>query len=298
MIWLLLKLSAPLLFGYAFYRIQLLIIYPSYMPEGSRNKSMIWTPSQLGLNGKEIAIMTRDGVKLQAYHITGSEKVVVLWFHGNAGNMGHRLPIIKELQQGCKCHFLIFDYRGYGASEGTPYENGLKIDSESIYLYAKETFKGYKIVLAGQSLGGAAAIHVATTYKDIDGMILENTFTSLPDVIPHILPSLSLFKLLCVQRWNSLSIIHKINSDIPILFMSSGLDEIIPKLHMQLLYQKIANTSLVTVQEGLYDGTKWHKSSMTITSKHRFHYFPQGTHNELPMNPKFFSSWSDFLKSI
>jgi fermentation-respiration switch protein FrsA (DUF1100 family) len=110
-------------------------------------------------------------------------------FHGNAGNIGHRIPIAKILQEVLGCNVLMLEYRGYGLSTGVPDENGLKIDAQTglDYLRQRAETKNSKIVIYGQSIGGAVAIHLVATNQDkgdIRGLILENTFLSIRKLIP------------------------------------------------------------------------------------------------------------------
>lgn len=112
-----------------------------------------------------------------------------MMFHGNAGNIGHRVPIAKVLEENLGCNVLMLEYRGYGMSSGTPNENGLMIDAQTGLDWIrndKET-KGNKIVIYGQSLGGAVAIQLVERNQkagDVAGLILENTFTSIRKMIP------------------------------------------------------------------------------------------------------------------
>ena len=111
-------------------------------------------------------------------------------FHGNAGNIGHRVPIARALQESLGCNVLMLEYRGYGLSTGTPDENGLMIDAQTglDWIRNREETKDTKIVVYGQSLGGAVSIKlVAQNQKagDIAGLILENTFTSIRKLIPR-----------------------------------------------------------------------------------------------------------------
>ena len=111
-------------------------------------------------------------------------------FHGNAGNIGHRVPIAKILEENSGCSVLMLEYRGYGMSTGVPDEEGLMIDAQTglDWLRNNESTKRNKIIIYGQSIGGAVAIQlVAKNQKDGDivGLILENTFTSLRKLIPR-----------------------------------------------------------------------------------------------------------------
>lgn len=111
-------------------------------------------------------------------------------FHGNAGNIGYRLPIGKILAEDIGCNVLMLQYRGYGLSTGTPNEKGINIDAQTGLDYIRERaeLRGTRIILYGQSLGGAVSIALAAKNlrdKDIAGIILENTFTSIRKMIPR-----------------------------------------------------------------------------------------------------------------
>jgi fermentation-respiration switch protein FrsA (DUF1100 family) len=111
-------------------------------------------------------------------------------FHGNAGNIGHRLPIAKILANDMYCNVLMLQYRGYGLSTGNPNEKGIAIDSQTglDYIRSREDLKKTKIIIYGQSLGGAVSIGLAVKNKDrgdIAGLILENTFLSIKKMIPR-----------------------------------------------------------------------------------------------------------------
>jgi len=111
-------------------------------------------------------------------------------FHGNAGNIGYRLPIAKILENELRCNILMLQYRGYGLSSGNPNEKGLMIDAQTglDYIRQRQELRNTKIVVYGQSIGGAVSVGlVARNQKhgDIAGVILENTFTSLKKLIPR-----------------------------------------------------------------------------------------------------------------
>ena len=136
----------------------------------------------------------------------------IVYFHENAGNIGNRLYAIEVLYFELEVNVLIVGYRGYGHSQGTPSESGLEIDAEAIWNYALEhkEINNAKLFLLGKSIGGAVAIHLADTIKSQAvqpcGLILENTFTSIGEMVDHIFPLLAHFKHL-IQRifWPSLN---------------------------------------------------------------------------------------------
>lgn len=111
-------------------------------------------------------------------------------FHGNAGNIGHRVPIAKVLDEQLGCTVLMLEYRGYGLSTGTPDEEGLRVDAQTglDYLRQREETRDSKIVVYGQSLGGAVAVWLVARGQgggDVKGVVLENTFTSVRKLIPR-----------------------------------------------------------------------------------------------------------------
>lgn len=168
-------------------------------------------------------------------------------FHGNAGNIGHRVPIAKVLEEHIGCNVLMLEYRGYGLSTGTPNEKGIMIDAQTAldYLRQQKETKGGKIIVYGQSIGGACAIQLVAKNQeagDVVGLILENTFTSMRKLIPRYVDTESLSQCLtaasalppakylaglCHQLWLSEEVLPRI-TQLPILFMSGLKDEIVP----------------------------------------------------------------------
>ena len=104
-----------------------IIFHPSPYPEG------YWNPTSLGVPVQDIYFASEDGVKLHAWFIPSPNAVAtLLWFHGNAGNLSHRLDNIQRLKR-LNLNIFIFDYRGYGRSEGVPNEEGIYKDSRAAY---------------------------------------------------------------------------------------------------------------------------------------------------------------------
>lgn len=170
------------------------LIYPRAMPPDARTN--VPKPSQFGLtNFEDLLIPTPDGESLSCFLIKPSNRnfarnVTILMFHGNAGNIGHRVPIAKILTEELGCNILMLQYRGYGLSTGTPNEKGITIDAQTglEYIRQRADLRDSKIVIYGQSLGGAVGIGLAANnYQsgDIAGIILENTFTSIRKMIPR-----------------------------------------------------------------------------------------------------------------
>jgi fermentation-respiration switch protein FrsA (DUF1100 family) len=182
-------------------------------------------PKRLGLSYRDIWLTTKDQTRIHGWLIgDGNEKPVVLFFHGNAGNISHRLDRIKRLEE-LPLRFLLLDYRGYGQSEGKPTEEGLYEDALAAYefLIEEEGLSSDQIILFGESLGGAVAIDLASK-KDVAGIILEATFTTLRELANEIFPVLP--TALVSDQYTSILKVPKI--DTPILFVHGTRDEIVP----------------------------------------------------------------------
>ncbi|CAF9926139.1 MAG: Alpha/beta hydrolase domain-containing protein 13 [Heterodermia speciosa] len=171
------------------------LIYPRNLPPGARTDEGVQRPSAFGISDYEdLRIPTPDGEFLSAFFIRPSnkglaKKLTILMFHGNAGNIGHRIPIAKVLEENIGCNVLMLEYRGYGLSTGDPNEAGINIDAQTAldYIRQQKETQGGQIIVFGQSLGGAVAIQLVAKNQeagDVVGLVLENTFTSIRDMIP------------------------------------------------------------------------------------------------------------------
>ena len=206
------------------------------MPPNSRTE--VPRPTQFGIKDfEELVIPTPDGEKLSAFFIRGPKrgrhsKTTVVMFHGNAGNIGHRIPIARMMIGTTGCNVFMLEYRGYGLSTGEPDEAGLNVDAQTAldYLRERAETRDHKFVIYGQSLGGAVSIRLVAKNQhagDIQGLILENTFLSMRKLIPSVIPPAKYLTLLCHQVWPSDTWIPGI-TEVPILFLSGLQDEIVP----------------------------------------------------------------------
>ncbi len=206
------------------------------MPPNSRTD--VPRPTQFGIKDfEELVIPTSDGEKLSAFYIRGPRRsrhsnCTILMFHGNAGNIGHRLPIARMLINYVGCNVFMLEYRGYGLSTGEPDEKGLMIDAQTAldYLRERAETRDHKIIIYGQSLGGAVSIRLVQrnqTSGAVVGLMLENTFLSMRALIPSVIPPAKYLTMLCHQVWPSESMITNI-TEVPILFLSGLQDEIVP----------------------------------------------------------------------
>jgi fermentation-respiration switch protein FrsA (DUF1100 family) len=185
-----------------------------------------FTPESFRLNYRDAYFMTEDGKTLHGWFFPGKKDYpVLLHFHGNAGNISHRLDLIRHLLQK-RLQVFIFDYRGFGKSEGRPSEKGLYKDGMAAYDYLvqKEGILPGNIVLHGHSIGAAVAVEVALD-RSVKSVILESAFTSTRDMAK----TMSLFFLLSPllpPNYNNLEKMPRIHA--PKLIIHGDGDEIVP----------------------------------------------------------------------
>lgn len=202
------------------------------------SKTLGSTPHDSGLRYEAITFKSADGVDLSGWFIPGNEKnPVVLFCHGNSGNMSHRLGIVK-LYNRLQLSTFIFDYRGYGNSDGTPSEEGTYLDAEAAwnYLVNKRKISPAGIVIVGESLGGAVAAWLASRH-DPGALVLESTFTSLPEVASDLYPYLPV-KMLLRFKYAACEYVEEVKC--PVLVVHSCDDEVVPYHQGCQLYEKIS----------------------------------------------------------
>jgi fermentation-respiration switch protein FrsA (DUF1100 family) len=193
-----------------------------YQPSRSYN----YKPDDYGLKYEEVSLSTSDGESLAAWFVPAENADrTVLFCHGNAGNISHRLDTLKVFYElGLNC--LIVDYRGYGQSSGKPTEAGTLIDIRTGFQWLVEEKKTPpdNIILFGRSLGGSIAASIA---KDVNprGLVIESAFTSFDDVGSHYYPWLPV-RLFSRFNYNTLEAVQQVNC--PVLIIHSPNDEIIP----------------------------------------------------------------------
>lgn len=196
------------------------------------------TPAIYGLDYDDLTLSTSDGVNINAWFVPTQEaRGVVLFCHGNAGNIGHRLDSIRIFRD-LGLSVLIFDYRGFGRSQGRPSETGTYLDARAAwnFLVEEKGVEPERIIIFGRSLGGAVAAYLAAQLGQETtpgALILESTFTSLPDMAARLYPFLPV-RWLAKYSYNTLGRLSDVHA--PVLVVHSPGDEIIPSIHGQALY--------------------------------------------------------------
>jgi len=216
----------------------------------------------------------------------------ILFFHGNAGNIGMRLPNAIQMYHYLKANIWLIEYRGFGDSDDAVInEAGLKMDAEAVWNYAHDNRNNNvdpkRLFVFGRSLGGAVAFHfgqyaqsqstttptTTTTatitstnnnnypYPPLAGIIVENTFLSISEMVNHIMPYVAPFKSLILRmNWNSGAIAPTLG--IPTLFLAGAKDTLVPHSHMLELFDRMKNGN--------------GKNNLVV----RMHVVKNGTHNE------------------
>jgi abhydrolase domain-containing protein 13 len=212
---------------------------------------------------------SKDPTTISKTKVKKTSLPTVVYFHGNAGNIGLHIPsalqMIVQLEK--KVNILLVEYRGYGDSDNVPpSEAGLKLDAEAAIQFCLKHAKidSSKIFLFGRSLGGAVAFHLAQVCQrrqiPIAGIIVENTFLSISAMVDALMPKIIVLlkPLVLRMKWDSESIVPTLKG-VPVLYLSGSKDELVPPHHMTKLFQL---------------------SQQHANNNARIHYVENGTHND------------------
>ena len=190
------------------------------------------TPDEVGLEYDDVYLKTSDGLTLHAWFLpapktkVGSRTQTWLWFHGNGGNLGTRTGQLEWTKRTLGVHQFIFDYRGFGNSDGRPTERGTYLDARAAleYLQARPGIDPRRIVYFGHSLGTAISIELATVHPPA-GMALVAPFSSIRDMAPLVLP-IPGAGWFVRGHYNSMQRIGKVQT--PLLLLHGDEDEVVP----------------------------------------------------------------------
>ena len=196
---------------------------------------IVLTPHDVGLSYEAIRFEAADGVRISGWFVPAQRpRGVILFCHGNAGNISHRLDSIQVFH-GFGLSTLIFDYRGYGQSEGKPTEKGTYLDAEAAWRYLVQQRKvaPTKIIIFGRSLGGAIAAWLAQD-RTPRALIVESAFASVGDMAAQLYPYLPV-RLFSAFDYNAIDYLRRVHC--PVLIVHSRDDEMIPFSHGQRLFE-------------------------------------------------------------
>lgn len=225
-----------------------LIYYPAYP-----SREIKETPGDHGLGFDEVHFTATDGTRLFGWFVPVEHpRGTVLFCHGNAGNISHRMESIK-IFLGLGLNVFIFDYRGYGKSSGSVSEQGTYRDVEAAwdYLVSEREVPQEEIIVFGRSLGGAIAAWIVQD-RDAKALILESAFTSIPDIGATLYPFLPV-RLLARYRYETITYLERIHC--PVLVVHSIDDEMIPFEHARRLFDAAAQPKEMLELRGSHNET-------------------------------------------
>jgi hypothetical protein len=203
-----------------------LVYYPTREFEGS--------PADAGLEFEDVTLTTADGVTIHGWWVPATDgRATVLFCHGNGGNISHRIDTLKILNR-LGLNVFIFDYHGYGKSGGSPSEDGTAMDAEAAWQYVTVTrgIPAERVILHGRSLGGAVAARLAVAHTP-RALVLESTFTSIPDIGAEIYPYLPV-RAISRIHYDTKAIIADVGC--PLLVIHSPDDDLVPYHHGRALF--------------------------------------------------------------
>lgn len=196
------------------------------------------TPADVGLAFEEAFLTTSDGVRLHGWFVPHpAATATVVWLHGNAGNISHRVDQLAAMHPALRANILMLDYREYGRSEGSITEAGSYLDAEAAFddCAARAGATARTIVVYGQSLGANVAVELALR-RPVAGLILEAPFLSVQAMARTVAPWFPVGGLFAT-RYDAESKIGKVRA--PVLIAHGDRDEIVPTAHGLRLFERV-----------------------------------------------------------
>ncbi|MGK7346194.1 MAG: alpha/beta hydrolase [Candidatus Nitrospinota bacterium M3_3B_026] len=208
-------------------------------------------PAMAGMEFRDVYIES-GGNTLHGWYIPHDDAVCfIIFYHGNVGNIADRIDFLKILKN-LRAHVLIFDYRGYGMSEGVPTIEGIEEDAVAAleWLTMKVGAPRERVILWGKSLGGAAALAAARRYPDVAGVVVESAFSTYRRLAHEVAPLAPV--VFITDAFRNEEILSRIKT--PKLIIHGLADELIPFHHAERLYDKAAEPKRILPVRGAGHG--------------------------------------------
>jgi fermentation-respiration switch protein FrsA (DUF1100 family) len=197
-----------------------------------------YNPADLGLDYENVQFRTADDIMLSGWYIPAKNgSLTFLLCHGNGGNVAYSLDTVNIINEmGFNC--FIFDYRGYGNSQGSVTEEGTYLDAQAAYdwLIKEKKMPAKNIIILGKSLGGSIAAHLASNVE-AKGLIIESGFTSYGDMAQKFYPYL-MVRPFARYSFDTFAYLKKV--ECPVLIIHSRIDEVVPFEFGLRLYEQAA----------------------------------------------------------
>ena len=206
-------------------------------------------PGAMGLEFEDVRFTAADGVMLHGWFVPGRNGATLVLLHGNAGNISGRLRRLAELHRRLGMNVLIFDYRGYGLSEGRPSEKGTYLDAEAAldYVGSRGDVDEGRVALFGHSLGTAIAVET-TVRREVYALLLESPFTSIRAMAGHNYPFVPGIGMILRTKYDSLSKIENVGT--PLLVLHGDRDDTVPIRMGRALYEAAVEPKRFLAIEG------------------------------------------------
>jgi hypothetical protein len=222
-------------------------------------------PSDFGLEAEEVAFFAADGTPLFGWYFADpASRAILIFLHGNAGNISHRLGMVPLLL-GARADVFLFDYRGYGESGGEPRGEKPLLDARAALetVRSRPESAGRKIVLFGESIGGTMSLILAAD-EAVDGVVTLGAFSSTRDVARE-MPFYRVFTPLVPDRYNAREALERM--EVPVFFIHGTEDEIIPFSHGKRLLAAAGKEKEHLWVEGGGHNDLFHVAGMEIVSR-------------------------------
>ncbi len=206
-------------------------------------------PGAMGLEFEDVRFTAADGVTLHGWFVPGTNGSTLVLLHGNAGNISGRLSRLAELHRRLGMNVLIFDYRGYGLSEGRPSEKGTYLDAAAAldYLGSRGDVDEGRVALFGHSLGTAIAVETAVR-REVYAVLLEAPFTSIRAMAGHNYPFVPGIGRILRTKYDSLSKIENVGT--PLLVIHGDRDDTVPIRMGRAVYEAAVDPKRFLAIEG------------------------------------------------
>ncbi len=202
-----------------------------------------------GIPVEDVELTSSDGTRIHAWWLPGKGDGALLYCHGNGGNLSHRAHTLRNLSLRLNTSVLIFDYPGYGKSEGSPSEAGCYAAADAAYdwLVEQKKVRPAEIILFGKSLGGGVATELATR-REHRALVLVKSFTSAPDAAQRVVPIIPT-RLLMRNRFDTISKLPRCPR--PIFLAHGTVDVTIPMSHSERLFEVAPEPKEFVKMEGI-----------------------------------------------